>query len=272
MPQAWRELRLMQAGLLAAVVLGLIGCGRRSTPGDATPSSTDSAGTVTGYENPAAVPHPTPAQPSGPQVGRMDRHLNSASPMLAEWTAMWGGALEGFSPDSLWLVSRRHWSLAGGGTRPPLFLGEGDDSQSLARQLLSLRSPSRRFALSVDSYQAVMPSGDSLEVGGEPDSRCSLIDIRDSTEFVLMQTGTGGGYHWGAWLSEHSFAVGGWNDADDYSQWKQGRLWMFSLRDSTVTEYETRIVSAEAYLNYEARWHDWLLARYRAMKRTRPAP
>jgi hypothetical protein len=42
------------------------------------------------------------------------------------------------------------------------------------------------------------------------------------------------------------------------------------LRDSTVTTYATRIVSADTYARYEAAWHGWLLKRYKAWKRSHP--
>ena len=42
-----------------------------------------------------------------------------------------------------------------------------------------------RFTLIVDSYQVVIPGEDTLIVGGEPDSRCSLLDTRDSTDLEL---------------------------------------------------------------------------------------
>jgi hypothetical protein len=130
-----------------------------------------------------------------------------------------------------------------------------------------MRSPDGQFILDVDEYQAIEPTGDSIEVGGEPDSQCSLIDAKSKLEQILMQTGTGGGYQWGAWLGRDAFALAGWSDADDYGQWKQGQLWLFSLRDSTVSTYTTRIVSADAYAGYEAAWRGWLLKRYQAWKR-----
>ena len=88
-------------------------------------------------------------------------------------------------------------------------------------------------------------------------------------EAILLQTGSMAGYHWGAWLSNTSFAVGGWTEADDYGQWMQGQLWLYSLSDSTVSTYATRIISADVYARYEASWHGWLLKRYRAWKRSR---
>ncbi len=186
---------------------------------------------------------------------------------------MWGHALEGFSVDSLWQVRRAHWSPGGGSSVSLSMEGaDADPRADLATVLLSLKSPDNHYTLVVDSYQMVIPEGDTLIVGGEPDSRCSLLDRRDSTSLELHFSGTSGGFHWGRWLSNTEFAVGGWNDADDFSQWKQGGLWLYSMRDSSISVYETRIVSAETYQRYEAAWHGWLLKRYRAWKRAhRPA-
>jgi hypothetical protein len=185
---------------------------------------------------------------------------------------MWARALPGFATDSLWRVGRNRWSLARGTPYEPRVIGDNsaDPGDLLAFALLGIRSPDGRYTLDVDSYQAVTPEGDVLIVGGEPDSRCTLIDEREHREYVLQQCGTPGGFHWGTWTSASSFAVGGWYDADDYGQWKQGRLWLYSLRDSTVSEFQTRIVSYDTYTNYEAAWHDWLLRRYKALKRSRP--
>ena len=181
---------------------------------------------------------------------------------------MWAEAQAGFIPDSLWASGTQHWS--------PLLTrqlsrtddsGEGEPGDELTLELLGIHSPDGQYILEVDEYQVIQPTGDSIEVGGEPDSQCSLIDARSQLKQLLMQTGTGGGYQWGAWLGRDAFALAGWSDADDYGQWKQGQLWLYSLRDSTVSSYSTRIVSADAYTRYEAAWHGWLLKRYRAWKR-----
>lgn len=193
--------------------------------------------------------------------------MNTIASSLSEWTAMWAAALPGFAIDSTWRVASARWTPLL--TRPfePLEL-ESEDDVTLA--ILSLRSPGGRYTLDVDSYQYIRPEGDSLEVGGEPDSQCSLIDNRSHLEVVLQQCGTPGGFHWGMWLSRTSFAVGGWRDADDFGQWKQGRLWIYSIPESTLVEYETRIMSADDYARYQAAWHGWLLKRYRALKPMSP--
>ena len=172
-----------------------------------------------------------------------------------------------FVMDSTWRVGSTRWAPLL--TRPfePL-PPESDDDVTFA--ILGLRSPDGRHTLDVDSYQYIRPEGDGLEVGGEPDSQCSLIDNTVQVEAILQECGTPGGFHWGVWLSRTSFAVGGWREADDFGQWMQGHLWIYSISDSTVAEYATRIVSSDGYARYAAAWNGWLLKRYRALKHANP--
>jgi cytosine/uracil/thiamine/allantoin permease len=71
-------------------------------------------------------------------------------------------------------------------------------------------------------------------------------------------------------LSPTRFALGGWRDADDFGQWKQGSLWIYSLTDSMMASYSTRIVSSVDYERYAAAWNAWLLRRYRTIVSSRP--
>lgn len=184
---------------------------------------------------------------------------------------MWVQALPGFAPDSLWLVHRGRWTPLARGRYEPRVIGkDADPGEDLAFELLGLHSPDRRYILDVDSYQVIVPGDDALTVGGEPDSRCTLIDESARLELVLLECGTPCGSHWGTWFSNSSFAVGSWDDADDFGQWKQGGLSIYSIPDSSVSVYATRIVSAAAYARYEAAWHGWLLERYRKLKHPRP--
>jgi len=178
---------------------------------------------------------------------------------------MWSAAQPAFGLDSTWLVGRERWR--------PLFtrpferpVKEGEDDVTF--EILGIRSPDGRHTLDVDGYQYIEPEGDELQVGGDPDSQCSLIDHHAGREAVLAQCGTSGGFHWGTWLTRESFALSGWRDADEYGQWKQARLWIYSIPDSSVSEYETRIVSEADYDRYASAWHQWLLKRYRATKKS----
>ncbi len=259
--------------LLVVIACGSGGCSRESVEHPSQQKALDSSSLSADSANPADAPHPCPPQPTGPQVGRTDPVLNLARPRLAEWSALWAHALPGFATDSLWCVGRERWKpdrVIAYERSTPGVNSDREEQDDLAPKLLDVRSPDRRLTLCVDSYQVVIPTGDSIEVGGDPDARCSLIDQRDSTETVLMQTGSMAGYHWGAWLSPASFVLGGWTEADDYGQWMQGQLWICSLSDSTVSSYVTRIVSADDYEKYRAAWHGLLLRRYREWKRTHP--
>ena len=267
---ATRTLRIHRLSLAIGIACCVVGCaGKPAQKPQAWHA--DTARTPVVSENPAAVPHPCPPQPTGPQVGRSDPLLNSARPILAEWSAMWARALPDFAVDSLWRVGTDRWAAMYVRPFEPVKPGPGVDVEDyLAFELLGIRSPDRRYTLDVDDYQAVVPMGDSIEVGGEPDSQCSLIDDRQRLEAMLHQCGTGCGFHWGAWLSPSSFALGGWSEADDYGEWQQGHLWLYSLADSSVTEYVTRIVPADTFERYKDAWLSWLLGRYRAWKRVHP--
>ena len=255
--------------LLAALACGVAGCGRGD---DASLfASADSSGVRPGPElaNPAAIPHPSPPQPRGSQVGRRDPVLNAAAQDLEAWAAMWRAALPGFQVDSTWSTGVERWVPA------RRTLGRDVDhlemTGDLAYALLAFKSPDGRYVLDVDWYQIIAPAGDSLEVGGDADSQPVLVDRGARTESVLQFCGTACGFHWGRWLSPTRFAIGGWQVADDYSQWLQGSLLIYSIRDSTVRRYETRIVSAADYARYEAAWKRWLLRRYRALPARGPA-
>jgi hypothetical protein len=182
---------------------------------------------------------------------------------------MWRSALPGFEADSMWATGQRRWK--------PVYVRKLErdiDDQSIdgeiAFQVLGLPSPEGRYVLDVDWYQSIQPQGDTLEVGGEPDSQPTLIDRRTRLEAILEACGTSCGFHWGKWLSPTSFALGGWRDADDFGQWKQGSLSIYSLQDSSVVTYETRVVSADDYARYVGAWKAWLMTRYRDLRGSRP--
>lgn len=245
--------------LALLVAIAPLACSRKQA-GRGAPSENPSEHAV---ENPADVPRPCPPQPTGPQTAGRDSLLNRFRSELEPWVAMWAAAQPGFGLDSTWRVSRERWALVDVRPYEPL-PPESEDDVTL--DILGIRSPDGRYTLDVDSYQSIQPHGDDLEVGGEPDSQSSLIDERAKREAILGQFGTTGGYHWGAWLTASSFALGSWREADDYGQWLQARLAIYSIPDSSVSEYETRIVSEADYQRYAAAWHQWLLERYRSLK------
>ena len=247
------------AGAVRAVLFALAfaiasaGCSKKD---DLLVDRTENGGSAA---DSAAHAH-APSQPAGPQVGRTDPVLNAAAPLLRDWVTMWQAALPGFQLDSTWKAGIERWKPSH--RQIVRDLERLEVETELAFKLLSMRSPDGRYILDVDSYQVAFLTGDTLEMGGEPDSQPLLMDLSDSTEAVLQFCGPGCGYHWGAWLSPSRFALGGWQVVDDYGHWYQGSLAIYSIRDLDVRRYETRIVPAGDYARYHAAWKRWLLGRY----------
>ena len=246
---------LALAALLAT--LALAGCAPKSD--ELAVASADS----TAMAEAMAASYPAPPQPAGPQVGRGDPILNEAAPYLRDWVTMWQAALPGFRVDSTFKADIQRWTPKQ--RRIDRNLGQREVETELAFQIMSSRSPDGRYILDVDAFQVAFPMGDTLEMGGEPDSQPVLIDLADSTEAVLQFCGPGCGFHWGTWISSSRFALGGWQQADDHAQWFQGSLAIYSIRDLTVRRYETRIIPANAYAHYRTAWKRWLLGRYQKM-------
>jgi hypothetical protein len=258
------QFRVLSAALVGMVILA--SCGRREeTKSTATRETRDTTHRPPPYVNPAEIPHPAPPQPTGPQIGRTDPLMNAIGPELAEWVAMWGTVLPRFKVDSLWGGKPQKWvpvahELQGG------FAHRYDESDRTFR-ILGIPSPDGRRILDIDSYQVAYEVEGGFDAGGEPESKPTLIDRDARTETDIAFCGTPCGFHWGRWLAPHRFALAGWSDADDYSQWKQGNLSVYDLRDSTVTTYVTRIVSRGDYDRYYSAWKQWLMKRDRE---TRP--
>ena len=253
--------------LAAALVLVTFGCVPRKTGREAHGGDSSTAH-APALENPAEVLHPCPPQPSGPPIGKSDPLMNAAAPKLSEWVTMWRAALPGFEADSMWGGGRERWLPAS--TQHFERISDLISDRGIAFDILGLRSPDGRYILDVDSYMGITPGADSLDYGGEPESRTVLIDPFAKTETVVDFCGTPCGFHWGAWLSPTSFALAYWHDADDSGQWEQGRLSIYSLSDSMAASYRTRIISTDDALRYRTAWERWLMKRYRALKASRP--
>jgi hypothetical protein len=249
--------------LLAVFVLGSAGC--QSKEPKATPVPESATGdTTSGMRSESGPP-----QPSGAQIGTSDSLMNVAAPKLEEWIAMWRASLPGFAVDSLWMDKKQRWS-------PDLLRKiEGDirhreTPTDVAFEILGIRSPDGRRILDVDRYLVIEPVGDDVDESGEPDSQPWLIDRRAGTEALLKTCGTDCSFHWGTWLSPSRFALAGMRDGDDgYGHWVQGQIWIYSLDDSMVAGYVTRIVTRERAGGYAAARHEWLRARARALRGTR---
>jgi hypothetical protein len=204
-----------------------------------------------------------PPVPDAPQVGRSDSLLNRARPALQEWVALWRDALPGFAVDSLWSDGTARWVPKFDRRQDPGF------GRSWADRLLGLRSPDGRHVLDIDSYLDIVPSHDTLDVGGEPDTQSTLEDRRTHALAVVAFCGTPCTFDWGAWLAPGVFALGGWSEVDGFETWYRGDLAIYSLRDSTVTTYVTRAVRPGAVNLHARAWTQWLLKRYRALASAR---
>jgi hypothetical protein len=249
---------------LALLIALLAACGRheahRSEP---APDST--VGQVQpGDTNPADASYPSPPQPAGPQIGKSDSLINAIKPQLDDWVVMWRETLPGFLPESLWSQGKRVWKPGNEGGM------EGGAGSELTATILTLDSPGGRYSLCIDNYQYIQPDGDTLIVGGDPESQPSLTDNIVKRQENLAMCGTSCGFHWAKWLSPTSFALGSWTEADEYGQWKQGRLTVYSIRESTRVDYATRIVSVNDYDRYYRAWTLWLLKRYHEIMKAHP--
>jgi hypothetical protein len=253
---------------LIASLLTMAACARRETQHEIERESTPpraSRDTTSAYTNPAAVPHPSPPQPAGPQVGKTDSIMNAAARRLNPWVRMWQASLPGFKPDSLYHNGMRP-ALRGGYVQPLRNIYPPDPEHRDVFSVLSAMSPDGRYKLVFDWYQYIGENEGDIETGGEPDSAPLLLDLRFRTSNQFEFCGTPCAFDWGVWLSPTSFALGGWQDADEYGQWKQGRFSIYSIPDSTASSYVTRIISAENFVDYRAAWKAWVAARYRALK------
>jgi len=77
-------------------------------------------------------------------------------------------------------------------------------------------------------------------------------------------------FDWGVWLSPTRFALAGTEEADASGRWVQGRINIYSISDSTVSEYTTRPVSTGEYAKYRSAWEEWVGSRVRALKKAKP--
>jgi hypothetical protein len=264
-----RVLRLF--AVLIVVLFTATSCGRHEAKrAEPAPDSTLATSPRSSAGNSADTFEPAPPQPSGPQVGKRDSLINAIAPQLSDWVVMWRETLPGFLPDSLWSQGKDSWKFVGVREPDSGPVEDGAPSGDLAARILTLDSPGGRYSLCIDNYQYMTPDGDSLIVGGDPESQPSLTDNTTKASVNLAMCGTPCGFHWAKWLSPTSFALGSWSEADDYGHWMQGGLSIYSIRDSTRANYVTRIVPVNDYDRYFRAWNLWLLGRYREIMKARP--
>jgi len=173
---------------------------------------------------------------------------------------MWEKSSPGFRADSLLRVGvepafRAGWLQPLNDVYPP------PPDQELVFRVLSANSPDGRYKLVFDRYQSIDEDAGEIETGGDPDSAPLLIDLRRRTFSQFETCGTPCGFDWGVWLSPSRFALAGWREADVAGQQRQGRIKIFSIRDSTATTYVTRPVSAGEFALYRDAWRDWIASR-----------
>lgn len=263
MSRTARRLLLALAVLAALIVMAVVvRLDRRDASRRVEPADTTSAG----LRVPGEVP---PPQPTGPQVATSDSAMRALAPRLEEWAAMWRHALPGFRIDSLHIAEVRPAFKSG--VVQPLNQLEPLPGLDAARPVLEAESPDGHHRLVFDQYQSVTESESGIEIGGEPDSAPLLLDLRADASNRFEFCGTPCGFHWGLWLDNDRFALGGWQDADETGRWKQGNLAVYSLADSTAMLYVTRIVAAQDYARYRRAWEEWVSARYRAIGARRRA-
>jgi hypothetical protein len=196
MRPALERLLAVTVAVLAATPLA---CSRRDGPRNSAVSHRRVG------ENPRHLT-PVPAQPAVPQDAGRDSLLNRFRTESGAMGCDVGAVQPGFGLDSTWLVERTPWRPL---ARVPAAV-EGD------RRGNHVRGPRPRSRMTATRW-TWMPTNDGrrhAEVGGEPDSQCTLIDHHSGLESVLGFSGAPG-YHWGVWLTPGVFAVGSWRDADD---------------------------------------------------------
>lgn len=252
-----RVARVADFALAVALVVATGACSRGDTRGRAAQrDSTLSSGLVDSLLLP-------PPPPTGPQVGISDSMMHRLAPRLEEWAAMWRRAQPGFEIDSLFIADLQP-AFKPGHVQPYDASGGPAFGDPSAVRILAEPSPNGRYRLVFDAYQFVGEVEGRFEIGGEPDSAPLLLDDRMRTSSQFEFCGTGCGFHWGTWLSNDLFALGGWQEADDQRAWFQGFVRVYSIADKTCTTYVTRIVPAADFVGYRRAWEAWVEARYRA--------
>jgi hypothetical protein len=259
--------------VLLGVAAVLVMRARRGEIMPPAPAPADSTGALEPGESDAFES----SEPPGPPAGRSDSLLNSIAPSLSTWLAMWRQAIPGMRLDSLYAGGAVPAFEARGVRREPL-TGDapwtvGDDNdEDITPEVLTVRSPDRRYELLIDRYQMIVGGGgDQLEIGGDVDSAPVLTDRRDRVSIGFAFCGSECGYHWAAWLDSKRFVLAGWSRNFDSLDTYHGTLSLYSLADSTETRWRTRSVGEREFARYSGAWEVWLRARYRAFKSSRAA-
>ncbi len=232
--------------------LGAVGCAKRESHQE-------------GSTTRAVAQDSLSPQPTGALVGKNDPQINSAAPKLKPWVVLWQHAIPGFLPESLYLMGTAP-AFRGGHVQPLKNVYPPPAVNASAFLVFSARSPDGAYNLIFDRYQCIAEDGEELEIGGDPDSGPLLLDLRRGVSNQFETCGTPCGFDWGVWLSPTEFALAGWQDVKGTGPWKEGRLAIYSLEDSTSTTYVTRPIPPGTFAKYRATWEAWVASRYRALK------
>lgn len=254
------------AAVAAVLVLAAAGCAKKESRQET--NATDSIAARESRSS-AELPGAAPSESASIPVGRSDSLINAIAPKIAPWVAMWLHAEPEFEADSLIRVGTA--SAFRGATEQPLksFYPPPEESEPVFL-ILSAHSPDSRYNLIFDWYQHIEETGEEIDIGGDADSGPLLLDLRRGTASLFGMCGTPCGYHWGIWISPSSFALAGWQEADASSRSHRGRLEIYSLADSTVTTYVTRVVPSKQFALYRATWEKWVATKFRALKTPTP--
>jgi len=237
-----------------------LGCGKREARHEVHVTDSTRAHDLTPSDT---LLRTSPSHPTAPQVGKSDSLINAIAPKVRAWAAMWGKAAPGFVPESLFFA----------GSAPALRKGYIQPLKNIyppteegpTFKVLGADSPDGRYKLVFDWYQHIGEDSGEIEIGEEADSAPLLLDFQRGISNHFEGCGTPCGYHWGVWLSPTSFVLAGWVEGDAAGKWKQGKITIYSIGDSTATTYVTRFVPLEAYARYRDAWGDWVSTRYRAL-------
>lgn len=215
----------------AAILTALAGCARRSEPPV------------------AGVPPPAPPDPA----------IAEMAPHLGGWLALVQRAQPGIGVDSLRRAHRGPFTLHD--IRP--YNVDGREERARLR-MFGVYAPDSTRVVDPDSYLEVSREATRISVGGEPDSKPVLIDLKTRSVTVLEFCGTDCSFDGAFWLDALRFALTGTVVLDTTGA-RCGRVRLYDLNDGTVTEYQLpALVDRSAWMRFEMALDSARVARFGA--------
>lgn len=103
-------------------------------------------------------------------------------------------------------------------------------------------SADRRMFIDVLGGLTMSKRDGYVEVGFQPDSWVYLVDQERSRIRQILMSGTAGGFHDAIWLSNESFAIAGYGEAQPKQNCLGGftwvpRLWLINIPRDSITGY-----------------------------------